>query len=74
MVDSGVYEVDGKRLIIINNREDVKINDILKNRMFLQFVKRYLLDIKLGDDDKRLQRQFFKFYMVLKDEKKILII
>lgn len=52
----------------------MKINDILKNRMFLQFVKRYLLDIKLGDDDKRLQRQFFKFYMVLKDEKKILII
>lgn len=39
MVDSGVYEVDGKRLIeedkLINNREDVKINDILKNRMFL---------------------------------------
>lgn len=78
IVDSGVYEVDGKRLIeedkLINNRENVKINDILKNRMFLQFVKRYLLDIKLGDDDKRLQRQFFKFYMVLKDEKKNLII
>lgn len=75
IVDSGVHEADGKRLIEedkpTNNRENMKTNDIPKNRMSPQFAKRHLPDTKPGDDDKRSQRQFPKLYMVLKDEKKI---